>query len=1152
MVFLPLKLDPADMIMDYSTYRYKFGGHLSLDAPSYVVRQADHDLYHALLDGELCYVLNSRQMGKTSLRVRTMHKLNQQGIACAAIDLIKIGSQDITCDQWYAGVMRRLVTSFHLFPKTYDLEPWLAARQYLSPLGKFDALIDEVLLEKIQSPIVIFIDEIESLRSLPFSLDDFFLYIRSSDESRNLTFALLGVSTPPDLIKPTHRSGFNVGRAIDLQGFQLDEATPLIKGLEGKVARPEIVLGEILRWTGGQPFLTQKLCHLVATANSVPTRCYEADWLADLVQDNILDNWEAHDEPSHLRTIRDRLVSRPNEKVLRLYQDILKDHTVSADNSAEQLELQLSGLVVKRNSHLSVYNEIYAKIFDYAWVHNVIYSLPHEFLNIVNKQEQRLLSMLNVMGGKGFDYILNEILSSIILKLGEMLNADQVTIMVVDQEKDELWSIVAKDGGTRSPNIQILSNKNYDSSIQGQLTELNLRPINDQAHQSVQNQTSDPIYDEIFLPLDEFDQSVAFVRLLNKVQPTLDFNIPLKDRLDPKGFTESDKQKLHQYKEPIKRILERCQDCYKLTQRLQASEALTEATRSLSQSSLESDEIIQRVMDAAKQLMNADRSTLWLLDVDNDELWTKISLGDNSEPTEIRIPVGQGYAGQVAQTGEALNIPFDLYEHPGSDTAKQTDQRTKYRTCSLLCLPVYGSAGNLLGVTQLVNKRRPGDFLDYDARNWPEAPECFQASFDATSQKHMEIFNTQVGVAIENARKFEALQTPSTQNVVSRTLNLLNQVMDTQGFDQVLDTTLRSITQKLAESLGADRSSIFLLDEERHEFWTIVAEGNNEHDHLEIRVPADKGIVGEVARTRMLVNLPYDFYNDERSLTAQKLDIENGYRTYTLLSLPLINEKQTLVAVVQLLNKLNPNSSPFAPLSDRIDKKGFTEQDIEKFKANSTVIQLILESFCSYHKTARGQRVAAALIAATRSLEPSSVEPGDLLQRMIRAAQDLMSADRGTLWLLDRNTQELWTKIAVSNTFKELRVKIGQGFAGRVAAKGEVLNIPFDLYNHPDSETAKKTDQKSGYRTCSLLCMPIFDTDGELIGVTQLINKKKSREGSTLHLHCHNDVPDAFQTSFDDSDRKCLQIFNNQVGTILQTFELLATVKQQEEELNDS
>src|ERR687886_831930 len=80
-------------------------------------------------------------------------------------------------------------------------------------------------------------------------------------------------------------------------------------------------------------------------------------------------------------------------------------------------------------------------------------------------------------------------------------------------------------------------------------------------------------------------------------------------------------------------------------------------------------------------------------------------------------------------------------------------------------------------------------------------------------------------------------------------------------------------------------------------------------------------------------------------------------------------------------------------------------------------------------------------------------------------------------------------------SLKERRVLIGVGFAGKVAQTGQPLNIPFDAYNHPDGANSKESDQlNGGYRTCSLLCMPIFNADRELIGVTQLVNKKKSGE----------------------------------------------------------
>ncbi|NCS78851.1 MAG: hypothetical protein GPJ17_17180 [Microcystis aeruginosa K13-07] len=368
-----------------ATNFYHVGGSVPLDAPSYIKREADDIFYDYLKNGQYCYVLNSRQMGKSSLWVQTQKRLQEDNIDCATIDLSGIGKK-LSEDIWYRVLFEQLVKRFDLSIREKE-QTWWDERAYKSPINRLDQFVEEILLKEVSRPIVICFDEIDSVLSLNFSTDAFFAWLRSCHEKRphnrdyqRLTFCMLGVAAVSNFIQDNYRSPFNIGQDIRLSGFTIKDARKLAEGLQEKFIEPQRVLEEVIEWTGGQPFLTQKICHLISTSRTGFGRESAANPInvGDFIQSQVISNWVSQDSPEHLKTIRNRLLNNrvTGRRMLKLYQEILRNGEIPDDGSPDQIELRLTGLVVQDQQKLKVYNKIYRNVFNETWVTTELNKIP--------------------------------------------------------------------------------------------------------------------------------------------------------------------------------------------------------------------------------------------------------------------------------------------------------------------------------------------------------------------------------------------------------------------------------------------------------------------------------------------------------------------------------------------------------------------------------------------------------------------------------------------------------------------------------------------------------------------------------------------------------------------------------------------------------
>ncbi|MCP4707582.1 MAG: SUMF1/EgtB/PvdO family nonheme iron enzyme [Planctomycetes bacterium] len=355
-----MKADPG------SSDFFVAGGTLPPDSPSYVERPADDELFNLALAGNFCYVLTPRQMGKSSLKNRIARRLQEQGSYTASLDLTRMGISQI--EQWYFGLLSELKRELGLSVKLND---WWQEHASLGVVHRFTDFLRDVVLAEIKGQVVIFIDEIDTTRKLDFK-DDFFAAIRAmyNDRAENpalkrLTFVLLGVASPPDLIEDKTRTPFNIGQSIALHEFSQADAAVLQAELEAVYpGQGEAIFSRIYYWTNGHPYLTQKLCLAVTNSGAGSWTKKRVDGLVE----RLFLSEEARKE-HNLQFVRHMVLDHPQRReLLILYKKLHAGKPVSDDErSPIQNRLKLSGLVKAENGYLQIRNEIYRRVFSLAW-----------------------------------------------------------------------------------------------------------------------------------------------------------------------------------------------------------------------------------------------------------------------------------------------------------------------------------------------------------------------------------------------------------------------------------------------------------------------------------------------------------------------------------------------------------------------------------------------------------------------------------------------------------------------------------------------------------------------------------------------------------------------------------------------------------------
>lgn len=312
---------------------------------------------------------------------------------------------------------------------------------------------------------------------------------------------------------------------------------------------------------------------------------------------------------------------------------------------------------------------------------------------------------------------------------------------------------------------------------------------------------------------------------------------------------------------------------------------------------------------------------------------------------------------------------------------------------------------------------------------------------------------------IEALRKLERADQKLKQ--AEMLLNVSRRVAAIETLDEVLATLVEMTTFEI----GAERGTLFLNDPVTDELYSRFAQGNFQR---EIRILNTTGVAGHVFQSGEGTIID-DAYSDPRF--NRTVDEQTGFTTKNILCAPVRTVKDELIGVIQVLNK----------------KEGeFKEEDLSLLEAMTTQAAVALQSTQFVEKMRKSREKELEFLDVVTDVT-SELELGSLLQKVMGEATRMLNADRSTLFINDEKTNELFSRVAMGDSIGEIRLPNHLGIAGTVFTTGETMNIP---YAYADLRFNPAFDKQTGYFTRSILCVPVTNKDGKVIGVTQVLNKQ--------------------------------------------------------------